>query len=146
MPDKTRTFDFDSFHAELGDAEAALQGFVQDCRRIPEEMDGAFGRIAKRIGEALSKTAIDGEDAFRQLSKSILEEFARLALERVLPRPRTPEGCPPDPCGRGPVLTGGPVSVHFHMSGASDANAITRHQSQIAAAVARAVAYGRRNL
>jgi hypothetical protein len=38
------------------------------------------------------------------------------------------------------------VSVHFHLGPGADANAIARHQGQIAAAVARAVAYGRRNL
>ena len=40
----------------------------------------------------------------------------------------------------------GGVNVHFHLAAGADANAITRNQGQIAAAIARAVAYGRRNL
>lgn len=40
----------------------------------------------------------------------------------------------------------GAVSVHFHLGPGADASAISRHQGQIAAAIARAVAYGRRNL
>ena len=40
----------------------------------------------------------------------------------------------------------GAVSVHFHLGPGADAGAIARHQGQIAASIARAVAYGRRNL
>lgn len=142
----TNKIDFEDMRAELGEAEAALRTFVRDCIRIPEEFGGGLERIRERIADALTEAALGGEVAFRQLAKSIMEEFARMALERIMPHPRTPEGCPPDPCGRGPVMHGIPTSIHFHMSGAADANAIARHQGQIAAAVARAVAYGRRNL
>jgi hypothetical protein len=40
----------------------------------------------------------------------------------------------------------GAVSVHFHLGAGADAAGIARHQGQIAAQIARAVAYGRRNL
>ena len=36
--------------------------------------------------------------------------------------------------------------IDFHLAAGADASAIARHQGQIAAAIARAVAYGRRNL
>ena len=59
---------------------------------------------------------------------------------------RGPEVFAPRQAGEIAAAWSAPVSVHFHLGPGADANAIARHQGQIAAAVARAVAYGRRNL
>ena len=40
----------------------------------------------------------------------------------------------------------GAINIHFHLNDGGDANAIAINQAQIAAAIARAVAAGRRNL
>jgi hypothetical protein len=111
-------------------------------------MSEEFERAANRISKAISEFASGGEAAFKNLAKVILEELARAALARMLPQPAPVwEERPP----RAPAITpaagaSGAVSVHFHLGAGADANSISRHQGQIAAAVARAVAYGRRNL
>lgn len=40
----------------------------------------------------------------------------------------------------------GAVTVNFHFAAGADTTSVARHQGQIAASIARAVAYGRRNL
>lgn len=162
-----------AFHAELNAASAALQDFAQGpARRAADEVGASFERAGQRIARALGSASAGGEASFKRLAKVILEELAKLALERVLGP--SGSGLPffGGRAGGGPVNRGGAylvgergpevfvprhagdivgagsgaVSVHFHLGAGADANAIARHQGQIAAAIARAVAYGRRNL
>lgn len=161
----------DGFHEELGAAAAALQDFAQNtARRAADDVSVSFERAGQRIARALGRAAIDGETSFKRLAKTILEELAKVALDRIFPRGgKAPlfgaraNGGAVNAGGaylvgeRGPELfvprqggdivgAAGAVSIHFHLGAGADAHAITRHQGQIAAAVARAVAYGRRNL
>lgn len=155
---------------ELIAARAALNEFSEGpARQAANELGVSFERAGARISRALGRAAADGEGAFKRLTKSILEEFAKVALERLMPSSKTPffgaraGGGAVNAGGaylvgeRGPELfvprqggtigaPGGSVEVHFHLNAAAEVSAITRHQGQIAAAVARAVAYGRRNL
>lgn len=165
------SIDMNAFQAELGAASSALQAFAQGpARRAADEVGVSFERAGQRIARALGRAAADGEGSFRRMAKSILEELARLALDRIftgggskrffgakaaggavnaggayLVGERGPELFTPHQAG---VIgaPGGGVTIHFHLGGGADATAIARHQGQIAAAVARAVAYGRRNL
>jgi phage-related minor tail protein len=123
---------------------------------------------------ALGRAAFDGEASFKRLAKTILEELAKVALDRIftsgskggglpffgakaaggavnaggayLVGERGPELFVPNQSGNIAPQAAGAVSIHFHLGDSADATAIARHQGQIAAAVARAVAYGRRNL
>lgn len=158
---------------ELDKAAAALRVFATvDAQRAADDVAIAFDRAGSRIGAALSRAARDGEISFKRMAKSILEDLAKLALDRVftgktasapffgaradggavnaggayLVGERGPEWFVPHQAGSVGAPNGGAVSVHFHLGAGADANAIARHQGQIAASIARAVAYGRRNL
>jgi len=157
-------------HEEIGEATAALQAFADGpARRAADDVAASFERAGQRIARALGRAAFDGELSFKRLAKTILEELAKVALDQVLGGKtpffgaranggavnaggaylvgeRGPEWFVPHQSGSVAPQGGGGVSVHFHLSGGADAGAIARHQGQIAASIARAVAYGRRNL
>lgn len=166
------SFDLAAFQSELGAASAALQDFAHGpARRAADDIGASFERAGQRIARAMGASARGGETAFRRMTKVILEELAKLALERVftasrktslfgakgaggsvnaggayLVGERGPEMFVPRQAGVIAQPASGAVNVHFHLGPGADANAIQRHQGQIAAAIARAVAYGRRNL
>ena len=173
MNENTTSFDLADFQSELGAASVALQDFAKGpARRAADDIGASFERAGQRIARAMGSAASGGENAFRRMAKVILEELAKIALEQIFSTTRggkTPflggkaAGGAVNVGGsylvgeRGPELfvprqagaitqPGGAVSVHFHLGAGADANAIARHQGQIAAAIARAVAYGRRNL
>ncbi|HYD71990.1 MAG TPA: phage tail tape measure C-terminal domain-containing protein [Candidatus Binatia bacterium] len=171
MNENTAGFDLAHFQSELGAASAALQEFAKGpARRAADDIGASFERAGQRIARAMGSAASGGENAFRRMARVILEELAKIALDQIfsmsskkplfgakaaggavnvggayLVGERGPELFVPRQAG---AITqpGGAVSVHFHLGGGADANAIARHQGQIAAAIARAVAYGRRNL
>ena len=161
------------FQAELASASAALQSFAQGpAKKSADEIGAAFDQAGRRIGAALGRAATGGENAFKQMAKVILEELAKIALTDLfkgggaglpffggkagggavnvggayLVGERGPEMFVPRQAGEIASAGGGAVSIHFHIGAGADAAAVTRNQGQIAAAIARAVAYGRRNL
>lgn len=170
----THSFDLGGFEAELGAASAALRAFADgDAKRAADDVSENFEKAGARIARALGRAAVDGEGSFKRLAKTILEEFAKLAIERIFTQQggkgaffgaradggsvtrggaylvgeRGPELFTPHQAGAIGTPQPGAVNVHFHFgAGGGDASAIARHQGQIAAAIARAVAYGRRNL
>ena len=174
MDEMNPSFALDEFQAELGEASVALQAFAQGpAQRAADAVGASFERAGQRIAHALGSAATGGEAAFKRLAKVILEELAKIALQQIFTQ--TGGGKPPFfggkagggainmggaylvgergpeifvPRGAGEIVApgAGAVYVHFHMSSGADASAITKHQGQIAAAIARAVAYGRRNL
>ncbi len=154
---------------DLSAASAALDAFAQGpARRSADEVGASFDRAAARIATSLARAARAGEVSFKGMAKTILEELARLALDRVIGKgaffgaraaggpvntggsylvgERGPELFTPRQAGSIGAPNAGAVNVHFHLGAGADADAITRHQAQIAAQIARAVAYGRRNL
>lgn len=165
-------FDLGNFRDELGTASALLQEFAQGAaRRAADDVGSAFEHAGDRIGRAIGAAATGGEDAFKRMVKVILEELAKVALNDLfsggggvpffgakadggavqvggayLVGERGPEMFVPRQAGSIEPAPGGAVNVHFHLGAGADANSIARHQGQIAAAIARAVAYGRRNL
>ncbi len=166
-------FSFDAFGAELGGAASALQAFAQGpARRAADEVGASFERAGGRIARALGAAASGGETSFKRLAKVILEELAKIALRRLfsesgsklsffggkaggggvnpggayLVGERGPEMFVPRQGGEIVTAGAGAVSIHFHLAAGADATSIVRHQGQVAAAIARAVAYGRRNL
>lgn len=174
MAETDRNFSFSAFSAELGEASAALQEFAQGpAQRAADAVGASFEQAGQRIARALGSAAAGGEAAFKRLAKVILEEFAKIALDRIFTQgagaklpffggkagggsvnaggaylvgERGPEVFVPRQAGEIVAAGAGGVNVHFHLGAGADANAIARHQGQIAAAIARAVAYGRRNL
>lgn len=165
MTDPKSTFDLA--------ASAALQDFAQGpARRAADQIGVSFERAGQRIARAMGSAASGGENAFKRMAKVVLEELAKLALERIfttsssktpfyggkaaggqvnvggayLVGERGPEMFVPRQAGAIAQPAGGAVSVHFHLGAGADVSAIARHQGQVAAAIARAVAYGRRNL
>lgn len=137
--------DTSNIEGELNAASEALTAFAQGpARRAADEVAGSFERAGERIARALGSAAGGGEIAFKRMAKTILEELARIALDRIF---KTGGGSHFGGSGQSGFGQGGnPVSVHFHMGAGGDPNAIVRSQGQIAAAIARAVAYGGRNL
>lgn len=161
------------FQAELASASTALQNFAQGpAKQSADEIGASFDRAGQRIGAALGRAAAGGENAFKRMAKVILEELAKIALTEIfksagvslpffggkasggavniggayLVGERGPEVFVPRQAGDIAPTMGGAVSIHFHLGAGADAGAITRSQGQVAAAIARAVAYGRRNL
>lgn len=164
--------DLSGFSAELGAASNALQAFAAGpAKRAADDVSAAFDRAGDRIARALGAAASGGEASFKRLAKVILEELAKIAINKIfssstssgsffgakaaggavnaggayLVGERGPELFVPRQAGD-IVQPAGAVSVHFHLAAGADASVIARHQGQIAAAIARAVAYGRRNL
>lgn len=173
MTEDTSTFALDGFHAELGAAGAALQAFAEGpARRAAEDVSTSFERAGDRIARALGAAALGGEASFKRLAKVILEELATIALRDLfggggikLPffggkagggsvnvggayvvGERGPEVFVPRRSGEISAVSAGVVNVHFHLGAGADGASILKHQGQVAAAIARAVAYGRRNL
>lgn len=129
----------DAIEAELASAAAALESFARGpAQQAADDVGASFERAGARIANALGSAATGGEAAFKRMAKVILEELAKIALQRLLT-----QGAPQADASS--FASSSPVAVHFHLAG-GDANAVARHQGQIAAAIARAVAYGRRNL
>lgn len=174
MDETTPTLALDAFHAELGEASAALQAFAQGpAQRAADSVGASFERAGQRIAHALGSAATGGEAAFKRLAKVILEELAKVALERLFTQSsggklpffggkagggpvnmggaylvgeRGPELFVPRGAGEIVAPSAGAVNIHFHVPSGADASGIAKHHGQIAAAIARAVAYGRRNL
>lgn len=135
--------DTTNIEAELSAASEALAAFAQGpARRAADEVALSFERAGERIARALGSAAGGGEASFKRMAKTILEELAKIALDRIFKN----GGGSPFGGQFNLAQTANPVAVHFHMGAGGDANAIARSQGQIAAAVARAVAYGGRNL
>lgn len=166
---------FAAFEAELNAARAALEDFSRNAAQsAADDVGAAFERAGERISAALGRAAARGEVSFKNLAKVVLEEFAKIALDQIfsnsgakqspnffgaraaggsvttggayLVGERGPELFTPAQSGRIGAAESGAVNVHFHFAEGSDASAVARHQGQIAAQIARAVAYGRRNL
>lgn len=174
MTDHSTNIDLNQFQAELGAASAALQSFARGpARQAADDVGQSFERVGERIARALGGAAGRGEVSFKRLAKVILEELAKIAIDTLAKGSggagKLPffgaraSGGPVNVGGaylvgeRGPELfaprqagtvapAAGAVSVHFHLGAGADAAGIARHQGQIAAGIARAVAYGRRNL
>jgi hypothetical protein len=129
--------------AQLARAEAALRGFAQGpAQRAADDVAAAFERAGARMAKALEQAAQGGEGALRGLVKTTLEELARLAMDRLGAGSGGHRGAPMEPVHRG----AGGVTVHVNVAAGGDGAEARKHGAQIAAHVARAVAYGRRNL
>jgi hypothetical protein len=173
MSETQEGFGLSELQAELGAASAALQEFARGpAKRVADDVGASFERAGDRIASALGAAAMGGEQAFKRLAKVVLEELAKIALQRIFTQSggktaffggraaggpvnmggaylvgeRGPELFVPRQAGAIASLPAGAVSVHFHLSGGDGVQTIARHRGQIAAAIARAVAYGRRNL
>lgn len=133
--------------AQLRSAGQALAAFSRGpAAAAAEAVGAAFETAASRISTAFVRAAGHGEVSVKQLAKVVLEELARIALDRFNAQSNAPQRSS-TPSAAGAIGAGaGSVSVHFHLSDGGDGGAILRHQGQIAAEVARAVSYGRRNL
>lgn len=130
-------FDPDRFSAELNAAAQALRSFATGAgREAANDLSASFEQAGARIARALGRAAEGGEASFRRLAQVALEELAKVALDRVFGDTRREAS----------ASAAGAVAVHFHMNAGADAAGVTRNQGQIAAAIARAVAYGRKNL
>lgn len=173
MTDQAPDFTLHEFHAELGAAASALHAFAQGpAQQAADAVGVSFERAGDRIARALGAAASGGEASFKRLAKVVLEELAKIALQRLfsesggktpffggkagggavnvggayLVGERGPEVFVPRQAGEIAAVGSGAVNVHFHLAAGADVNAIVKHQGQVAAAIARAVAYGRRNL
>lgn len=166
--------DLSAFNAELGEAAAALQAFARGPgQRAADQLGVSFERAGRRIAGALASAAADGENAFKRMARIVLEELARVAIERIFTQGgdkkraffgARAEGGPVNIGGaylvgeRGPELFAprqagviaargeAAVTINFNFGAGESGEAVMRHRGQIAAAIARAVAYGRRNL
>ncbi len=173
MSDERESFAFGEFQGELSEAAAALQAFAQGpAQRAADQVSVSFERAGERIARALGTAASGGEASFKRLARIVLEELAKVALEQIfngrgggapffgakaaggavnvggayLVGERGPEVFVPRQAGEIAAPGAGAVNVHFHLGSGAEVSTITKHQAQIAATIARAVAYGRRNL
>lgn len=151
MTDENETFNLSEFEARLASAAGALQAFARGpAQQAADSVSASFERAGDRITRALGQAAVNGEGAFRRLAQTVLEEFARLAIERLFAggrsSPVTPKAAAFPAAGSAAKAAAAPLAVHIHLGANTDVRTISRHQGQIAAAVARAVAYGSRNL
>lgn len=133
------------FVSGLAQAEAALAGFARGpAQAAADSLADSFARAGARIERDLGKAAEEGEVSMKRLARVIAEETARAALDRWLPEARVSRGGSNAPNTAG--FAGAPVTIHVHVGGGGEVDAFRRSEGQIAAAVARAVAIGRRGL
>lgn len=145
-----------TLRANLGEAQALLTGFAEGpARQAADAVSSAFERAGARIASSLGRAAQDGEVNIKRLAKTILEELAKIALPAALDRIGLGGAAAPSQAGRSfapfsPSASGAnataPVTIALNIAPGADAEGILRHRGQIAAEIARAVAYGRRNL
>ena len=130
----------------LAGAEAALSRFAQGpARDAASVVSGEFEKASQKIASDLARAASNGELSFKRLAKTALEEMAKIAFDQIF-GPGPPQGGKRCCCDeRSPVDVMTAMSVNFHLGAGADADSIRRNQSQIAAQVARAAAYGKRN-
>jgi hypothetical protein len=176
MTDTQNPFDLAALRADLAEAQSALTAFADGpARRAADDTARAFEQAGARIARGLTAAARDGEITFREMAKVILEALARVALDRIfssqgggglslpffgaraaggavnrggayLVGERGPELFVPGSSGAVEPAAGAGITIHMHFAAGSDADGIARHRGQIAAEIARAAAYGRRNL
>src|SRR5262245_15000039 len=80
----TISIDLSGFEAELAGASAAVRDFAGGtAKRAADDVGASFERAGERIARALGNAAGKGETAFARMAKTILEELAKLALERI---------------------------------------------------------------
>jgi phage-related minor tail protein len=168
----TSGVDLGAFQLQLSEAAAALAAFAEGpARAAADDVAASFERAGVRIATALGRAALGGETSFKQMVKTILEELAKVALDRLFAQSssvplfgaratggsvnvggaylvgeRGPELFVPRQAGEVASAATGAITVNFNFASAADVSVVTRNQGQIAAALARAVAYGRRNL
>jgi hypothetical protein len=176
MTDDPHTpFDVQALRADLAEAQAALAAFAEGpARQAADAVGDGFARAGTRIVQSLSRAAADGKITLKELAKVILEELARASLPSLLERLGAPQGGNffGARAAGGPVFPGrsylvgergpelftprqagavgapavSPVGITLNIGAGADAESFLRHRGQIAADIARAVAYGRRNL
>src|SRR5689334_4121238 len=84
MSTDTPGIDLGGFHAELSAASAALQEFANGAaKRASDQVGASFEQAGARIARALGRAANDGESSFKRMAKTILEELAKLALDKI---------------------------------------------------------------
>lgn len=124
-------------------ARTGEASFRQLARTALQELaklavDSLFsGGLGKTLGGALQKLPFFGA---RAAGGAVAPGGAFLVGERG------PELFTPNAAGAVSPLGNGPMVINLNFSGPADAQSFRRDQGQIAAALARAVAYGRRNL
>lgn len=112
----------------------------------------ALAELAKLAVNALAKNAGPLGGVAGGVLKALPFFGARAAGGSVTPGgaflvgERGPELFTPGSAGAVSPLSAQPMSIHLHFNGPADAESFRRDQGQIAAAIARAAAYGRRNL
>ncbi len=173
--DPPKPLDLAAFRANLAEAQAALSAFAEGpAREAAEAVSDSFTRAGTRIAQSLTRAAADGKVTLKELAKVILEELARASLPALLERigpprqqaffgaraaggavfpggsylvgERGPELFTPRQAGAVTAAAASPVSVTLNIGAGADADSFLRHRGQIAAEIARAVSYGRRNL
>jgi len=116
-----------------------VQSLVSDLSRLALQSlfgGGRGGGLGAALGGAVSRLPFFGA---RAAGGAVNPGGAFLVGERG------PELFTPGQSGSIAPLGGG-MTIHLHINGAADAESFRQSQGQIAAAVARAAAYGRRNL
>jgi len=69
-------------------ASAEIEGVVRsDLLPAVALIDEAFGRTSKTIGAALSKAAETGKLSFRDMTRSILSDLGKIAVDGLIRRP-----------------------------------------------------------
>ena len=134
------------FRAELADAQAALTHFANGpARDAATLLSDCFGDAGARISGELERAAKSGELSFKRLAKTVLEELAKIALNQMFGQAsqRQERG---GAASNALEAATAAMTVNFNLGAGADADSLRRNQAQIAAQVARAAAYGRRNL
>lgn len=134
--------DLQRFRADLADAQAALTQFANGPARDAAGLLGdRFADAGAKISGELERAAKSGELSFKRLAKTVLEEFAKIALNQAFGQASKPQ----ERAGALDAVSSA-LTVNFNLAAGADADSLRRNQAQIAAQVARAAAYGRRNL
>ncbi|MEO1037928.1 MAG: phage tail tape measure C-terminal domain-containing protein [Pseudomonadota bacterium] len=133
-----------------------FQALEEAAERTGSVMETVFRRVGTEIERALLQAAETGSLAFEDMAQRILRSVAmmaldRLTLDRINPTPGAdatgflPGDKPPSGRGerQGDRAAMAPiVNITIFVSGGDTVGGLRRSQSQIAAAVARAVARG----
>lgn len=121
--------------ASLMQAGDGLTAFASGpARSASEAIARSFEGVGARMSAALARGATSGELSLRRLAKQAITAFSTHRSDEIT----TARSVYAE---HSASRTHGAIHIHFHLAGGVED--VRRHQGQIAAHLARAVAYGR---
>lgn len=126
-------------------ANAVASFDMAEAGKAADEMAAAFELAGNRISEALQNAAQTGELSFSQMTESISQDLARLAVQELVTAPlESAFNAMISNVFKASSSTQSPMNVTLNLSGAHSVQDFKKSETQISAGLARALSQGRK--